>query len=729
MTDLGHVVFECQSRALKAMRRIHFPSFVSQRNKFELILENNFAFVLTPLLNHLNDRRTICRWLFLHYYSPTFRNSPIRLGFYKKFPPNSSYWKDDLKLVLNSFYDKHNEIYPYRMFQLLLADSDGKKSVRISISQNEQKSKIEGDALIITNELAEMLRLGQDEWHNLIQALKDNNKRGLEKTILRLTQRREQVEISFLEDVQTIDKYFHSRLTIKSENRDRWCASGFLRMIQTTMMLRMNDKMEWNHLYYIPLENPMAPSSGVVFTLKDIYPDKNLSQFRSIVNNTMNMFYSTEISQWEIMDRKCIMHFQMEAPNVATYAAFASLCKKHIKARIGLDENRIVILQCEIIEDGVAVRQMGTEEDRFFDYSYLKKISNNKVSPICDSENIYVFDNSKENNNINEKYFSDNLFGNNGIDSSKFTFLALLGSDKLGSSKKLIGCIVLYSDESLEQYKNYLDLFASSAALRLSTLELYSAQLKRHFSRVLVNKIMEKGIQKVIGSIIPQNNIAIMFIDIRNFSKVIKSIKSHRKKAQFIKKVIKGFKIIVENEVLNNEGILDKFIGDGAMAFFGYPEKMGTNGLVAASRVAVKISERIKKELNGLNVGISIYYINEKAMEVYIGNVGGQDRIDFTVMGDAVNLAARIVDVAGRVVDTATQKVVDSRSQALCYVGLNEADMKQIPTSLIQTIEVPINWNAITNYLSTKVQNDIEKLPSKIYELRSNESDATPINI
>lgn len=165
------------------------------------------------------------------------------------------------------------------------------------------------------------------------------------------------------------------------------------------------------------------------------------------------------------------------------------------------------------------------------------------------------------------------------------------------------------------------------------------------------------------------------------------------------------------------------------MAFFGYPEKMGTNGLVAASRVAVKISERIKKELNGLNVGISIYYINEKAMEVYIGNVGGQDRIDFTVMGDAVNLAARIVDVAGRVVDTATQKVVDSRSQALCYVGLNEADMKQIPTSLIQTIEVPINWNAITNYLSTKVQNDIEKLPSKIYELRSNESDATPINI
>ena len=707
MNDLRNISFKCESRALQAVKRIQFPQLITERAQFELILERAFAYVFKPLLEHFEKAEVSCRWFFLHYHSPTFGGPPIRVKFSGSFGPNDKYWSAELKRVLETFYDRHEEIRPYRMFQLLLTDSEKRSSIRISV-EDDSKTKIENDALVISSNLVEVLQLNDEEWQFLIEGLKEENNRSVSRTVSVLKKRREAAESKFQTDVEQIGRYFKGKLKIKSNKVDQWNDAGFLRMIQTTLILKMNPRLDWNHLDYIPLENPLAPSSGVVFTTQGQFPEGKFSQLRSIVNNTMNLFYAAEISRWEVTDRESIMKFQRQAPHAVTYAAFASLCKKSLEARLGVPEDSIAILQCEPMDDGFAVKKMGTEEDRFLDQSYIQKISRGLVQPLRDSENIYVFEHTdKEGEKLDDDHFISRLYGHSKTNPSILTFLILRGSTESRPSYGTIGCIVISSDRSLEQYKNYLDLFASSAALKLATLQLHAAQLKRHFSPVLVDNMMEQGFQNVIGDVVPQRDITIMFIDIRQFSKAPLNLTAKRK-ALYFSKTISQFKRIVEYEVLENDGILDKFIGDGAVAFFGFPPRKNSNSFSDAAKTAEKIQHRIKDELDELlDVGISIYHANKKGGEVYIGNVGGQDRVDFTVMGDAVNLASRLVDAAGRVIDHQKHTVIGKRSEILCY---NESKrMNELP-NFLQSVVVNIDWIAIKDYLSSKVEKDITEL-------------------
>jgi len=95
-------------------------------------------------------------------------------------------------------------------------------------------------------------------------------------------------------------------------------------------------------------------------------------------------------------------------------------------------------------------------------------------------------------------------------------------------------------------------------------------------------------------------------------------------------------------------GILDKYIGDGFLAFFESP-----SGLADAARRAVasaRVMQRVFKNLWGdvppqalleLGLGIGI-----STGRVVVGNVGSEDAMDYTVVGDAVNVAARLQDMA-----------------------------------------------------------------------------------
>jgi adenylate cyclase len=84
-------------------------------------------------------------------------------------------------------------------------------------------------------------------------------------------------------------------------------------------------------------------------------------------------------------------------------------------------------------------------------------------------------------------------------------------------------------------------------------------------------------------------------------------------------------------------GHVDKFIGDGLMAVFGAPRRQDDHAdqaLGAACEIAALVAEEFEPELRvgiGLNSGT-----------VVAGNVGGAGRLDFSVIGDPVNVAARV---------------------------------------------------------------------------------------
>ena len=84
-------------------------------------------------------------------------------------------------------------------------------------------------------------------------------------------------------------------------------------------------------------------------------------------------------------------------------------------------------------------------------------------------------------------------------------------------------------------------------------------------------------------------------------------------------------------------GHVDKFIGDGLLAVFGAPEPLVGHaewGVAAAREIAVVVHERFG---SGLQIGIGV-----NSGPVVAGTIGGGGRLEFTVVGDVVNTAARV---------------------------------------------------------------------------------------
>jgi adenylate cyclase len=104
-------------------------------------------------------------------------------------------------------------------------------------------------------------------------------------------------------------------------------------------------------------------------------------------------------------------------------------------------------------------------------------------------------------------------------------------------------------------------------------------------------------------------------------------------------------------------GHVDKYVGDGLLAVFGAPrrhEDHAERALAASLEIAATVDEQSEKQLSigiGLNSGL-----------VVAGNVGGAGRLEFSVIGDAVNVAAR-VEAATRI--TGDVVLVSAQTAAL----------------------------------------------------------------
>ena len=140
-----------------------------------------------------------------------------------------------------------------------------------------------------------------------------------------------------------------------------------------------------------------------------------------------------------------------------------------------------------------------------------------------------------------------------------------------------------------------------------------------------------------------------LFMDIVGFTPISEFYKN-KNDPEGLVKLVNEFLNEVSKIILNNGGMIDKFMGDCCMAVFGAPLDM-KNHAEMAIKSAKEIEEKIKElkviykerglpDINvgtGVNTGIAI-----------IGNMGSKTRLDYSVVGDAVNLAARLEATAGR---------------------------------------------------------------------------------
>jgi len=153
----------------------------------------------------------------------------------------------------------------------------------------------------------------------------------------------------------------------------------------------------------------------------------------------------------------------------------------------------------------------------------------------------------------------------------------------------------------------------------------------QHVSPQVVERLMAEG----AGTDSEIRSVAVMFVDFRSFTAGARS----RSPQEVVDRLDGAFAVLVE--ILDRHGgIVNKFLGDGFLALFGAPLEApdAAHSAVAAAREMLVANERINSATSWpLRMGIGVHF-----GDVVAGNIGSPRRKEYTVIGDAVNFAARL---------------------------------------------------------------------------------------
>ena len=171
--------------------------------------------------------------------------------------------------------------------------------------------------------------------------------------------------------------------------------------------------------------------------------------------------------------------------------------------------------------------------------------------------------------------------------------------------------------------------------------EKSTAQFGRYFSPSVREKIQETDLEIKED----ENNIqmiAVMFTDIDNFTQLSEKLSSKE-----IIELLSEYQDRMIKPIFKNSGTVDKFIGDSVMATFGTPVSQGNdaqNAFNCAREMQIAMrqwaKERKDKNLIEITHRIGIHFGS-----CVVGNIGNEERKEFTVIGDVVNVANRVCDI------------------------------------------------------------------------------------
>ena len=197
----------------------------------------------------------------------------------------------------------------------------------------------------------------------------------------------------------------------------------------------------------------------------------------------------------------------------------------------------------------------------------------------------------------------------------------------------------------------------------------------RHVGEEVVRRAVEEH-ESVSGD---EREAAILFIDLVGSTQLAATRKPHEVAA-----VLNDFFRIVVAEVDKRNGLINKFQGDAALAVFGAPLRID-DPASAALATARALGDELRRLLVDFGIGVS-------AGPVFAGNIGAENRYEYTVVGDAVNEAARLADRAkdfdGRVLCSAAAIERTCAAERKCW-GVQGSEMLRGRSRLTQ-ISAPV---------------------------------------
>jgi class 3 adenylate cyclase/GAF domain-containing protein len=203
--------------------------------------------------------------------------------------------------------------------------------------------------------------------------------------------------------------------------------------------------------------------------------------------------------------------------------------------------------------------------------------------------------------------------------------------------------------------RELLQAIAASVCIALENARLYKKtvaaaeherEVRRTFQKFVPKEVVDKiihGLENGKPEVEELKRITLLNIDIRGFSHISRQIGPHKTVA-----LLNRFFAATGEAVFKHHGIVDKYLGDGFLAIFGAPVSNSDdadNALRAAQEMRLSLSQvnrLLGSELSlTLDMGISVH-----TGEVVAGNIGFDKKMDYTVIGDAVNTVFRLQAVA-----------------------------------------------------------------------------------
>ena len=278
-------------------------------------------------------------------------------------------------------------------------------------------------------------------------------------------------------------------------------------------------------------------------------------------------------------------------------------------------------------------------------------------------------------------------------------------------------------------------------AYKYATEEKDKRMIRSAFSqfvtKAVVDELLADPTKLKLGG--ERKNCSVFFSDVAGFTTI-----SEQLEPEELVKLLNLYLTKMTNIIFDNNGMIDKYIGDAIMAVYGAPVNTG-NHAYQACKAAIEqqeVLDALQEELEAKGLPNLIARMGINSGDMVVGNMGSQDYFNYTVMGDTVNLAARL-EPANKQYDTyimigentyqMAKDLIFSRPLDLMVVkGKTEpvkvyelCGIKEKPIAKIKEQIIQLYTEAYDLYLKREWQSALEKL-NQAHRLDPNDG---PVNV
>ncbi|MBI3756027.1 MAG: adenylate/guanylate cyclase domain-containing protein [Deltaproteobacteria bacterium] len=225
----------------------------------------------------------------------------------------------------------------------------------------------------------------------------------------------------------------------------------------------------------------------------------------------------------------------------------------------------------------------------------------------------------------------------------------------------------------------------------LEKKEILKGAFNRYVSKPVADEILKNPEKIQLGG--ESREITVIFADIREFTALTRQMQP-----EAIVEILNRYFTILTEVIFHFDGTVDKFIGDAVMGVFGSPIpredhlKQGIKAAVVIKKVMSEVNRsRDKRGLVLLPMGLGL-----DSGDVIVGSMGSKVRMEYTAIGDAVNVSSRLTGIAKEGEILISEKVYLQMQEYISCIKLPDVNIKGItgPFSVYNLLDIKDAWKA-----------------------------------